>query len=505
MLNSRQIFKGSVHILTGQLATSIVTVGFTIFFAHKLSKEEFAAMAIFSCLLAVTNMISNFGLETYCLREIPHLLERGNKSQASSMIKLAVVNRSLWSLFISGAVYFGSEYTAMLFFKDVRYSDIIRIMSAGLAFGSLNVSFELLGQALKAFKEIAGIKFANALSYCILSTVFYIAFGYKGWVVGFALSRIVGVGLYFRLFRRWLLNPFNGYEWLRMAKASLPFYLRGYMRFGLVQLDQLVIGIFMSPATLSAYYIARSLTGYVDVFIEATGKPLLVKTAELKILGSNAVAEGLRKMSRYHSFTFVPICFGVAAFGRPILEIFGGAKYLNAYPLLIIFCLTTLVRAVWSEVYVRGVFIVGQPRDTLLVDVVGCLTNTVSLIMLIKLLGALGVAMSVLFSTVSVLIAAFVILNGTVNFSFDKGGVLRSILATAAPLLLAISMQIIHYDLVLMPVYACVSFLLYLLIMIRLFEDQDIMLLESVLTGRSGILPRILHCCGMPQVGKRTS
>jgi O-antigen/teichoic acid export membrane protein len=335
--------------------------------------------------------------------------------------------------------------------------------------------------------------------------VFYIAFGFKGWVAGFALSRIIGVGLYLRFFRRWLLNPVNRYEWLKMAKASLPFYLRGYMRFGLLQLDQLVIGIFMSPATLSAYYIARSIAGYVDLFIEATGKPLLVKTAELKNLGLNAVSEGLRKMSRYQSFTFVPICFGVAAFGRPVLEIFGGTKYLNAYPLLIIFCLTALVKAVWSEIYVRGVFIVGQPRDTLMVDVVGCLMNTVSLIVLIKLLGALGVAVSLLISAVSVLIAAFVILNGAVDFYFDKGGLFRSMLAAAAPLILAMGMQIFYYDLFLMPVYASVSFLLYLLVMIRLFEDQDIMLLESVLTGRSEMLPRILHWCGMPQIGRRTS
>ncbi|MCD4769145.1 MAG: oligosaccharide flippase family protein [Bacteroidales bacterium] len=497
MLNAKQIFKSTFYVFSGQLATNILTIGFTIYFAHSFSKDEFATLPIFAVLLAVTNVISNFGLETHCLREIPPLIEKGSRAEVASLFKTVIVNRAFVSTCVGISVFLGSKYIAILFFKDVSYGSVIKIISAGLVFGSLNISFELLGQGVKAFKEIAVIKFATALTYCICATSLYFLFGYKGWAVGFAWSRAMGLLLYLRLFRLWLHPSSNCYPWRKLVKASFPFYLRGYMRFGLLQLDQLIIGVFMSPATLATYYVAKCLSSYISLIIEAVGRPLVVKLAEVKSLGKEAVADGLTKISRCNSFLFVPICFGVAAFGNPLLEIYGGAKYLNAYPILIILCMSSLVTGVWSGVYVRGVFIMGRPIDTLIVDAVGSFVNTVSLLILVTWLGVLGVAMSVFFSAICFVVTAFMILHQKVSLIFDKGALWRSFFATAISVAFAGIMQVVYYDLFLFPVYAFLSVCIFFLIIIRLFQEQDINLLENIFSGKFQIVMRILYFCGM--------
>lgn len=272
------------------------------------------------------------------------------------------------------------------------------------------------------------------------------------------------------------------------------------MRFGMLQLDQLIIGIFMPPTTLAVYYVAKRLSSYISLIIEAVSGPLVVKVAELKSRGKEAVADGLTKISRYNSFLFVPICFGVAAFGHPLLEIYGGAKYLDAYPLLIILCMSSLLTGVWSGVYLRGVFIMGRPSDTLIVDAVGCLVNTASLLILVRWLGALGVATSVFLSVLACVLTAFVILHQKVSLTFDKGALWRSFFATAISVAFAGIMQVVYYDVWLSPAYAFVSIFIFLMIITRLLQEQDITLLENIFTGKFRILMRILCLCGIRAV-----
>jgi len=501
----KKLFKSSLHLFTGQISTNLLTIGFTIFFAHALSKKEFSAIAIFAILLGLTNMLSNFGLETNCLREIPFLINKKSHHLAAAMLKTTIFNRLLWSSLIALAVFIGSDYLANLFFRDPGYSGIIKIISLGLLFGSLNTSFELLGQSLKIFKQIAVIKFVNALSYCLVAIILYSLIGFKGWVIGYSWSRIFGILLYIIILFKWFKIPSGLYSWPRLVKTSLSFYLRGYVRFGSVQLDQLVIGIFMEPSVLATYYVAKRLSSTISMIIDAVGRPLLIKIAELKSVGKEKAAEALGKISRYNSFLFVPICLGVIAFGQPLLELYGGSKYLNAYPLLIILCLATLMRGVGSSVYISGVFILGTPKQTLYVDTAGCVVNTIFLVILVPLLDTTGVALSVLFSTTASIIMAYFILNKQIKIIFDKSTFVRMFLATCIMSGIVIFLQSFNRNLAIIPFYGSTFLLVLILYIIRLLEPKDITILENIFSGNLIIIMKILYLCGIPKTNPNRS
>jgi len=481
---AKKIIKSSLQLLMGQISTNVLTIGFTIFFAHVLSKKEYSVIAIFAIFLWLANMLSNFGLETNCLREVPGLIKKGSHRQAAAMLKTTVVNRFCWSLLIAIVLYMLSDNLAGLFFKDPEFSGTIRVMSIGVLFGSLNNSFELLGQSLKLFNRIALIKFINALIYCLTAISLYFLLGYKGWVIGFSWSRIAGVVLYAIIFYKWLKMPSGFFPWPALVRKSFPFYLRGYVRFGFLRLDQLAIGIFMTPSVLATYFIAKRLTSTISMIIDVVGRPLFVKVAELNSIGKEKAAEALGIISRYNSFLFVPICMGMIAFGHPLLELYGGSKYLNAYPLLIILCLANLVTGVGNGVYISGVLIMGTPSQTLMVDAVGCLANTLFLLVFVSLLAVTGVAISVLLSTVASMLTAYLILNNQIRINFQTGSFIRIFTATCILSTIAIAVQNVRGGIIMIPVYVFAFIFFLTLYLIHLMEPHEMRVLKKVFSGR---------------------
>lgn len=501
MSSTNRLFVHSAHILSSQLWTNALTLAFSVFFARSFSKEEFAVVAVFGILLSVTNIAGCLGLETTCIRTIPSLLAEGKKMEAASMIKTVVLNCIFSTTIIAFALFLSAEILSIVFFKNRNNAYVIRIIGLGVFFGSLNTTFALLGQSVKAFKETAVVNFVYAVVYCASATFLYILYGYSGWICGFVVSHFVGSVLYLRSFRKWLFLRSGLYPWRKLVRVSLPFYVRGYMRFGLLQLDQLVIGVYMQPSELATYYVARRISDYVLMIIEAVGQPIVVKIAEIKTLGKEKVRDGLSKISRYNSFIFVPLCLGLAAFGHPLLELYGGQKYLSSYPILIILCLSRMITGVWGGVYVRGVFILGRPRDTLTVDALGCFVSSVSIPILVGYLGASGVALSVFFSSAGSVAAGYLILRKEVDVLFDKAALYRSLIATGTSVVFALIMQAIRPDLFLIPGYALLSVIILLMILLRFLQEEDILILESILTKRFRFVLQILHLCGLRTSG----
>ena len=128
MWDAKQLARSSYHILAGRSATNLLTIGFTIYFAHAFSKEQFATIPVFALLVSITSMIGNLGFESNCLREIPPLVEKGSRIEAASLFKTTLANRALWSVTTCGAIFFGAKYIAILVFKKPDYEDAMPLL-----------------------------------------------------------------------------------------------------------------------------------------------------------------------------------------------------------------------------------------------------------------------------------------------------------------------------------------------------------------------------------------
>lgn len=483
MSEAKNIAYSTAALLGGRIGSMMVRVGFTIYFAHELTKAEFATLAIFEIMGALNNMLSNFGLETYCLREVPFLIENKERSKAAALIKTAVSNRVICSTAIGLLILYFAHELAELFFKDDAYANVIQILSIGVVMFSINTSMELIANSIKAFKEVAVINFMVTISFCVVSFTLYHFIGFKGWVTGISVSGVVGSVLFFLLLKRWFFHSGGLYPWIKMVRKSFAFYMRGFARFGFVRLDHAVIGIFLTPASLATYYVAKRFPGYISILMHAVEKPLLAKISENKNTGEH-VQKLLRKISRYNSFLFIPVCIGVAVFGYPLLEIYGGEKYTDGFIILILLCLSRMVKSVTSSVYNTGLFIIGDPHKTLIVDMTGLLVNLMCLIIFVPLLGTTGVALSVLFSAISSQFSARYLLNKIIPVEFDTKAMYKTLLAVGGGMLAAAFMQIMYYRLYLIPVYFLCSSFIFITIMFNLIGAGDIKFLTSIVPSK---------------------
>ena len=493
MSEVRKIAIDSAALLAGRLGAIAVTIGFTIFFAHKLSRTQFATFAVFEILTEIANKISSFGLETYCLREVPGFVAKGDASKAAACIKTAVTNRFLWSLLIGFCFIVTKEQLATIFFKDVSYARVIGIIAIGVVMASVNTSMGLIANSVKAFKQVAIINFCIAITFCTASFALYHVMGFEGWVIGFSCSRIVGTILFLLLLRKWLFFSGKFYSWTKMVKTAFPFYLRGFAKFGFIRLDQVVVGIFMTPTALATYYVAKKFAFYVNILIESLGRPLLVRVSECKNAARPDISEMLRKISRYNAFLFVPICIAIATFGYPLLEAIGGKKYTDGLVVLIVLCIARMLKALAFSVYENGLFVLGEPRMTLFVDIVGCLSNLILLIVLAPYFGPLGVALSILFSTVSAQFTAQYLLSKIIDVRFDIRALRKVCIAMGGFVVAAVSAQLLYYEMYLAPIYFVGSFLVFLTIICHLIDVEDLKLIRVLVPRGEKYIVKVIN------------
>jgi len=493
MSDSKKIVYDSFALLTGRIGGMVISVGFTVYFAHKLSKTEFATIAVFEILTALTNMISNLGLETYCLREVPSFIKKNDLSKASAYIKTAIANRLLWSILAGILIILSQENCAKIFFKDAAYAQIFLFLGVGVVASSLNTSLGLIAHSVKAFKETAFINIIRVASFCILSFVLYYFYGYIGWVIGYTLSRVIGCVLFFILLKKWFFYSKFFYSWSKMVKTAYPYYLRGFAKYGLLNLDQAIISIFMSPGMLATYYVAKKFPKYISIIIEATGRPLLIKLSEFKNEKREKIQNILAKISIYNSWLFVPICMGIAVYGYFLLDLFGGKKYTDGLPILVLLCLAKLLKGLFFSLYENGVFIFEKPYKVFLVDLAGCLSNIILLILFVPFFGAVGVALAVLLSTAVAQYCAGYFLNKIFDVKFNINAFYKVCGAMALFSITGIILQILFYDIYLIPLYIVVSLIVFFVFTANIITEEDILMLKSILPERINFVFKFLN------------
>lgn len=485
MNKNKELANNVLHLLAGQGAAKLITIGVTVAFAHLLTKIEFSAVAVLAILGPIISTVAGLGLEATCLREVPALRSTGKITEAAAMVRAAALSRIVLSLLLVILIWLFSEEIASWFYADDEHGGLIRILAVGALFISLITGLELVAQAVGVFKRTAYVEAANAVAYSLGGVLGYWLAGVQGWVLGLVFSRLVGLTVLVVMLREWLLRRTEAIHWWPLVRRSGPFYLRAYMLYGRNQLDQTIVGIFLSAVTLADYYVARSLLSYIVLATESIGRPLMTNIAEIRDRSPKEVGHRLNVISRYQCFAFVPLGLVMLALGMPILELYGGEKYTSAYPMLVILTLATMVTVLWGTVYTRGIFVLGKPWEIVRIDAAGAIATTSLSLALISWLGAIGAAASVLLGAIVTATYSAYLLRRHARTSLDHDALVTSLIAGAAATLASLSFQHFFVSLWLLPVYGGIWGIAYLLVLAQRLQPKDYLLLERTLGARS--------------------
>lgn len=499
MSHAKQVMRSGVKVFSSQILINLFSIGFIIFLSRTLDKTDFATFAVFAILGGLIKLTVNLGLETSCIQRVPELIAKGENDKASAMLKTTFLSRTLLSIFFALLIFSLSSTVSKIFLKTDEYNHIIQIMSLGILFSSLVDSLGLLTQITQQFGKISIINVIVNVSSRVSSIVLYFIFGLKGYIIGFAWTPVIGIILFLWLLRKWLFVKSSYYSWLKLVKYSLPFYAKGYMRFCLMQFDMLVIGIFLEPATLATYFIARKFSEYIFMISNSFGNPVLIKIAELKNNGLDYVAKIFGRVSRYFSFLFVPLCIGTASTSYFLLNLYGGHKYTDGTFILILLSLGMLMYCL-SGPYVMNVYLLGKPKEALKVAAAGGVVNIVFTIGTIFFFGIAGVAFARLMGYITSFFYGRQLLKKLITAEFDMEALKNSLIASLGMAAVIVILQLIYYNLVIIPLYILAGFITFMLILCRRLDIKDIKLLEDFLPIRFKRLVKVFYWFGSPKL-----
>lgn len=382
----------SGRILLGRASVSVISILFTIYYARSLSRTQFAFIVLYETAAALYMSLTELGMYSKVVREAPSLLREQKESFVMDHIIMpATVMRVVVALGV--AIVYG--ITAWIFEAelpaDLRALNMVWI----IVFACIGVFFEGLGtitEAIFAVKQRFGMNSflgsAQTLAEQIFALLFFLQFGLTYYFVGVSIAQ----ALMFIL-RIWFIRDvvvqfrLRAFRWdaaWSMLKEYFPFYVRRFFRLGFLQGEQIAVAFLLPLEQLANFNLAKRTAKFMKPYIEAFMNPFFVKLAKSRDI--NLVKE----YSKTFLWFTIPVPVIMAVASPWIIQIYG-QKYAASWPIMAIFSLSWIFYALSTlQLGVVGIF--GEPKESLIADVLAGIIGLSATIVLILTFGEYGLA-----------------------------------------------------------------------------------------------------------------
>jgi O-antigen/teichoic acid export membrane protein len=480
---SVKTIKDTTKLLSAQLVGTLFSLFYFIVITRLFTEIELSALAIFGVLIGMNAMVTGLGLVGTCLQKAPEFLARGEKNKACALIRTSVIIPFLLSVFVAGAIFLTSRYISQLFFKTGEFSHLIRIMSLGIIIAKLHETLSHMLRVTDKFGKLSIVQVFNSIPVRLLALLLYFPFGINGYIWALVLGRAMAVIFSIYCLRELIFYGSGLYPLGKLISYSLPFWGDAFVRFGSMQADLFIIGVFLMPEQLATYYVVRRFFDYMVLYVGSLLEPITPKISEIKAESMVVVKRVFTKTSRYLSFSLIPVCFLIASISYPLLEIYGSKKYIAATPLVPILMMTAIVYGIYS-MFGMNVYILGRPIEKFKQEGVAGILNVALGVAMIIPLNILGLALSRLISQSTAALFSKELLKKLTDVKFDAQAFKQAVIASMAMALLIVGLQLIYYRLFIIPLYILIGVGFFILLLCQKLNLEDISLLRNFLPAK---------------------
>jgi len=446
---AQKVFSDNLKVTSGQVIFKVSSIVFLIFYARVLTPFELSVLPIFAIIGGMSTLLFNFGLFPTLIREVPKLLEK-DKSRAISLLHT--------SFFLSG----------------------------------LN---QILTYAMRATSEFGKMVLRNitlGIAQRLLGIALFFIWGIKGLIIGFNLGIGIGVVMSLYFLRSYIFRRFRWYPIKKLLKFSFPYYIESFLMYFRSQGDQLIVGTFLSPAALSAYYVARRLFANLDLFRESIAQTIAPALARISDSKQQRIEQSFKKINNLLSYFAIPLCFLAASLSFAFVNLVGGEKYLNAMFPAAILCFTLLLYFFLGPLN-GAVLVLGKPVERFKITAVQSFSILLFLTLLIRNFGISGAAFSQLLAITVTLVYSYFTLRKLMVIRLDIRAIGNSFFASAVMASVISFAQVIFYKLYLIPLYAFIGVFAFFLLFIKMLRNEDLEIIEDVLPMRIKSIIKILY------------
>lgn len=387
------------RLLSGNLLAKLLGIASLMLFTRLLTKDQLAVFPAFLMLIGLANLFLSFGIYQYFLRQLP-LLFRTDREQARSLCatgSLIIIGGTVPVAIL--AVVFRERISTWLF-DDPRQSWIVIYASIGSIAYAVSKIVEFVMWARGQFTQTSIVQVAESVVRPVLTVVLFFAIGYNGVIIGLVVAQFVIAILSVAFVRDLFVGGRPaGYPLKHLFQQSMPYYLESYLWYVRGDGDSLLVSIFLGPAYLASYYVAKTLLTNLLVLWTAIDK---VAVERLARDGAHAkdFGERVRQLHSRLSATIVPPVMALIAVAPYAVVIMAGPKYeSSAVPA--VFLLSVGLVQLQTIALDRALFVAGSPVVRLTKTAVESAASVISAFALAPSLGIVGIAIARLIGPLS--------------------------------------------------------------------------------------------------------
>ncbi len=476
---SRPIAKSGSALLVSQIGLLVINLLTTIYILRLLSKTEIAIVAVLDILVSIITF-TDLGLLAVAIQQAPAQLQPGkDPATGLALVKCAIWYRSL-ALLLAGAltIYFAAGLSQWLL-KTPDYAWAVKMLAPAAMGVIWYQTFQGVAQIKNDFYLFAYWDIVVGVLRPMLSILGYLAYGLPGFLIGTTASIYISVfGLGWSL-RDFFLNRIPLASFWSTLRYGLPFYLRGFARFGFLQYDQLVVATFLPPEILAGYSVVRRLTKFIFMVTESFQTPITMRMTALRAEPDSVQADFFTRSTRYLTLIIVPLAGLLAAASPWVMLVYGGEKYASEWPLLLLLLLAQVAYTFYSVVG-GAVFARLKPLASLLVDGIVGGSNFMMAPLMVFLFGKYGIAWGQILGFSAGILCARVMLGWKSAFKYDWG----VWWLIGAPLLLAcvvlVAGQAVFAAWWIVPLYGVAAASSFLHLTLRRLPEQDWQQIQAI-------------------------
>jgi len=435
---SRTIFRNSFFGVAAHLVVKVLAFVAGILFVRFLGPESIGEYAAVFAFGQIFIFIADLGLSPYTVREVARLREHPEGEQRIAELYGSVLRlRMLLSLLAVTLVLLFAWATQ----RPTLMIAAIALNMLGLIMFGIQGTSEAVLLGFERHDVPAKAKVFNQVIRILASTLLlWLGLNYFGLIGGSLFGTLMMLVICWRAVRVIGVQPVRGtsWPWIPLLRASIPF---GVIAFALglsYNFDTVLLNIFRSN-TETAYYAAAYGMVFQMIFLSnAVNTALYPSLTREAIRSSDRLPDAYERCLRYLLIIALPISFGIAILGEPIVTFLYGPSYVPMVPVLeIIIWVLPLMFA--SEFFGYIVVIDDRERNVARAVLISTFVNIAMNLILVPWLGLYGAALMTV-ATEIVLVSQYLWMLRDVLRRFNWGLVLLRPLLAAIIMALAVHM-----------------------------------------------------------------
>jgi O-antigen/teichoic acid export membrane protein len=380
-----------------------------------LQPSEYGLLFLALSVVGVARLFSDLGLAKSAARYLTEYKE-SDPGQIPHILRFALRYRLLFIGVVGSALALLNEPLAAAL-GEPGLAPLLLVGAAYLCFHSLSVFNSLLFQGFNRVTWSALIQIVNNVNRIVFAVLFVFVLGLGalgalvGYVVGAAIGMVVGFVILYRQFYNTETaadDPDDGLSG-RILRYSAPLTLTRGASVINGKIDTILIGVFLTPAAVGFYTLAKQITS--SLLVPAGSLGFTISPA----YGEQKANERLRRASRMYRTTlqytlllYLPAAVGLVLVAEPTVRIVFGEAYLDAVPVIQVLAVYVVVRAI-NEITTQALDFLGRARIRAAAKGTTAVANLGLNVLLIPTYGVVGAAAAtVLTFTIYTLVNVYV-------------------------------------------------------------------------------------------------